>query len=100
LFDELDTDLRLRVTAAEPDVQTFIGIGPAADVDAYLGRVAHDDVIGLTNGIPMFRTTTGASKVSPPTDQTFWAAITTGTWQLNTPFRGGIGRLTLTACRR
>ena len=53
LFDTLDTDLRLRATPTSSDAQTFIGIGPAADVDAYLSGVAHDEVVGLTDGTPV-----------------------------------------------
>ena len=62
VIDALDTDLRLRVTADSSDAQTFIGIGPAADVDAYLAGVAHDEITGLTNGAPVYRTSAGASE--------------------------------------
>ncbi|MEO6956793.1 MAG: DUF4389 domain-containing protein [Antricoccus sp.] len=78
LIDALDTDLRLRVTAASGDAQTFIGIGPAADVDAYLRGVAHDEIVGLTNGMPVYRASTGNSTVAAPTDQNFWIATTAG----------------------
>jgi hypothetical protein len=85
LIDALNTDLRLRVTPISSDAQTFIGIGPATDVDAYLNGVAHDDIIGLTNGTPVYRTTTGGTAITAPTAQTFWAATTsgTGTQELN-----------------
>ncbi len=79
LYDTLDTDLRLRVTPADSDAATFIGIGPVADVDAYLRGVAHEDIVGLTRGTPVFRTNGGVSEIGPPADQTFWATATQGT---------------------
>jgi len=78
LIDKLDTDVRLRVIAEGGDARTFIGIGQANNVDDYLGGVAHDNIIGLTNGTPAYRTSTGASTVTAPTDQNFWAATTSG----------------------
>ena len=49
-----------------------------ADVDAYLRGVAHEDIIGLTEGhagVPHHR----RRPVGPPADQTFWATTTQGT---------------------
>ncbi len=79
LINRLDTDLRLTVTTPANKSPAFIGIASAADVDAYLGNVAHDEIIGLGNGgTPVYRSTAGTLTVAPPTEQTFWAAKTSG----------------------
>ena len=79
VIDRLDTDLRLRVTAPGSDTQTFVGIGPAAAVNTYLGTVAHDEITGLADGgAALYRPTTGAATAAPPTEQTFWAATASG----------------------
>ena len=51
LLDRLDADVRLEVTGPA-GAPLFVGIGPAADVDAYLAGVAHDQVIGSTEQHP------------------------------------------------
>ncbi|MGS0688061.1 hypothetical protein ACVBEQ_23375 [Nakamurella sp. GG22] len=78
VIDTLDTDVRLRATAVSGDVGTFLGIGPAADVDAYLSGVGHAEIIGLTKGTPVYRTSEGGWKAAAPGDQTFWVASTQG----------------------
>ena len=79
LMDALDSEIRLRVTAVSTDSAAFVGVGPAAAVDGYLDGIAHDEIIGLTNGVPLYRATTGVPVASPPPAQTFWAASATGT---------------------
>jgi hypothetical protein len=79
LIDALDTDLRLQVTEPGSDSQVFVGIGPAAAVDAYLGGVAHDEITGLVNGnTPVYRTSAGSAPAAEPAEQTFWAAKASG----------------------
>ncbi len=79
LIDALDTDLRLQVTEPGSDSQVFVGIGPAAAVDAYLGSVAHDEITGLVNGkAPVYRTSAGSAPAAEPAEQTFWAAKASG----------------------
>jgi hypothetical protein len=96
LLDALDPKVRLRVAAADAARPIFLGIGPAADVAAYLDGAAHDEVIGLTDdqflgfgdgGTPVYRTSPGDLDVADPAEQSFWAATVTGpgaqelTWQ-------------------
>ncbi|MGI8418166.1 MAG: DUF4389 domain-containing protein [Nakamurella sp.] len=90
LIHALDTDLRLQVTVPS-NSQVFVGIGPAADVDAYLGGIAHEEITGLANGSAVFRSHAGTEAVAPPTEQTFWAttAIGSGTQQLSWKPTGG-----------
>ncbi len=63
----------------------FVGIAPAADVTAYLSGVAHDEVVdvhmdGWKGTLSKdYRTSTGGPPASPPGEQPFWTAKTTGT---------------------
>ena len=79
LVEGLDADIRLRVQSTDTDRPVFVGIGPAVDVAAYLGGVAHEDVIDLTRGnTPVYRTSPGGSAVAAPAAQTFWVGTATG----------------------
>lgn len=79
LTEELRTDVRLRVAATDPLRTVFVGVGPAAQVDAYLRGVAHDDITSVTDGgTPVYRTSTGITDARAPIAQTFWAAKATG----------------------
>jgi hypothetical protein len=67
----------------------FIGIGPAADVAAYLKGVSHDEIADFDVD-PFHLTTTarpGDKPAVPPADQTFWVA--SGTETLDWTARGG-----------
>lgn len=67
----------------------FIGIGPAADVAAYLKGVGHDEVVDFD--VDPFRLTTtarvGDKPATSPADQSFWVA--SGTETLNWTARSG-----------
>ena len=60
--------------------ETFVGIGPTEDVDAYLGGVEHDEVSDLDFDpfSVRYRSTAGGDPAGPPTEQTFWAASAAG----------------------
>ena len=80
LTDSVRTDIRLRVTATDPGRQIFVGVGPAAEVDAYLGGVAHDEVTSLTAGAtPVYRHGAGTAATTAPTAQPFWITKVSGT---------------------
>jgi hypothetical protein len=70
--------VRFTVTATDP---VFIGIGPTADVDAYLGGVARDyvDHLGPFRSTVTYRHESGGAPASAPGDQTFWVASNQGT---------------------
>ena len=91
LLDTIDADVRLRVTNAAADRDVFVGVGPEADVDAYLAGVAHDEITGLDGNTPAYRTRSGSDDIAPPTEQTFWAesASGPGTEQLDWSFTSG-----------
>ena len=82
-------DVRFTAGPDAIDADVFIGIGPSDAVDGYLGNVSRDEVTEL--GLPAhvdYRTFSGAAPATPPGDQTFWAASTSGadlqtlTWEV------------------
>lgn len=66
--------------ARDADQPLFLGVARAADVEEYLDGVAFDEVREFD--MSPFRLSTtrrdGASSASPPEDETFWLASTTG----------------------
>ncbi len=78
VLDRLDADVRLQVTSRDPGAPVFVGIGPAAEVAAYLAGVAHDQVIGSTNGTADYRRRAGRSTISLPSAQSFWVESASG----------------------
>ena len=78
----------VRVTAqGTGGTEVFVGIGPAADVRAYLADVQHDTLVEVRDGDPVYRETSGGEPSTPPSEQTFWVAEASGsepelTWAL------------------
>jgi hypothetical protein len=72
--------------------ELFVGIGPEADVEAYLAGVPHDEVVDLDDdpfSVEYRReNASGSSTPAPPADETFWVAQASGvatetvTWSL------------------
>ena len=63
--------------------ELFLGVGPAADVDAYLSGVTVHEVTGIdldgsTIGGVDYRTDAGIAVPAEPTAQTFWAESAVG----------------------
>ena len=78
LIDALETDVRLRVTAADASTPLFVGIAPEADLDRYLAGVAHDEIRAVDDLEATYDRRTGTNVVSPPADEDFWEVSTTG----------------------
>ncbi len=79
LIDALDTDVRLRVTAADGDRPVFVGIAPEEDLDQYLAGVAHDEIRDVDDDLaPVFRSRSGTDTIGPPTAENFWTASVSG----------------------
>lgn len=80
----------LRGSTTDPGKQIFIGIGPRADVDAYLAGVRHTEIVNVRFDPyrVIYRDVAGANAPSDPARQSFWAATATGpgqqelTWDL------------------
>lgn len=77
VIDFLDLDVRITAESID-DGELFIGIGPTADVTAYLDGVARDEVTDYDNGAPDYRRTPGERSPSPPGDETFWTEQASG----------------------
>jgi Domain of unknown function (DUF4389) len=75
----LDTFLGTIRIRSESDRPLFVGIADAADVDRYLGSVAHDVVTDLdSTGDPEYSRHTGTAPPSPPTEEEFWTTSVEG----------------------
>ncbi len=71
-------DTKLTATATDGSA-IFVGIGPAADVRAYLTDVEHVTLVDLNNGEPTYRFTAGGQPATAPGEADFWAASSSGT---------------------
>jgi len=77
VVDLVDATVRIRAHAQDSDL--FVGIGPTADVEAYLANVAREEIVDVeVNGDVDYRVIPGEAVPAPPTDQTFWAASVAG----------------------
>jgi Domain of unknown function (DUF4389) len=65
--------------AARSSEAVFLGIGPAAYVDAYLADVRHAVVPRFDSGATHRRVVAGGAPAVPPAAKRFWSASTVGT---------------------
>ena len=80
VMDFLDVSVQIKATGAADGADTFIGIGPKSDVEAYLGGAARDEIREVrAGGDVRYRTIPGSGPVPPPTEQVFWVAAASGT---------------------
>jgi hypothetical protein len=72
--------IRIGIESKAPGTPVFVGIGPAADVSAYLNGVSHDEVADFD--VDPFRMATtaraGDKPAAAPATQSFWVASATG----------------------
>ncbi len=73
--------VRVRATSAVAGRPVFVGIGRERDVEAYLARVAHDEVsdVEFDPFRVQYRLQPGTVAPAPPTRQDFWVAQSAGT---------------------
>ncbi|TCC37226.1 hypothetical protein [Kribbella sindirgiensis] len=87
--DDFLGKIRIGIESTTSGTPVFVGIGPAADVAAYLEGVGHDEVADFA--VDPFRLTTtaraGDKPATLPADQSFWVA--SGTESLNWTARSG-----------
>jgi len=83
--------------AARSSEAVFLGIGPAAAVDAYLADVRHAVVRRFEGGASHRRLVAGGAPASLPTAGRFWSASTvgTGSFELTWKPRSGSYRIVL-----
>jgi len=77
LPERLLGDARFQATAATGS-SLFLGVGPTADVEAYLAEVQYDVWVDERDGDPEFETHAGGPPPAPPTTQDFWTAQVSG----------------------
>ncbi|WP_329003749.1 hypothetical protein OHA18_10435 [Kribbella sp. NBC_00709] len=91
--DDFLGDVRLDFESKTPGTAVFVGIGPAADVAAYLNGVGHDEVADFDVDPFKLSTTSraGDEPTAAPATQSFWVASATGTGPstLTWPATGG-----------
>jgi hypothetical protein len=89
----LDTFLGTIRIRSESERPVFVGIGPAAAVDAYLAGVDRDEISDLDNsGDPEYTSREGGAPRSPPAEQTFWAESASGSGEQTVDWEPQDGR--------
>jgi len=79
VLDFVDFSVRIKATSIDPGSELFIGIGPEADVEAYLSGVARDEIRDVDpDGDVEYRGIAGSETPAPPAEQGFWVASATG----------------------
>ena len=78
----------------EGDKPVFVGIGSDADVDRYLGDVAHDELIDFDGDDARARPARGQSSRTPPGEQDFWVAEAEGSGEQALTWDAEFGRWT------
>ena len=69
-------DVRIRVTPTSAGGPLFVGIGRSTDVDRYLAGVNHTVITEFWGD--KTKTVSGGAPASPPANQDFWVASSTG----------------------
>ena len=90
-------DLATVRISAGSDTETFIGIGPTADVGGYLLGAPHS-VVRDVESDPFrvtYRQVPGDAVPAPPVDQDFWVATTSGSGTQNLTWDLGAGNYTV-----
>ena len=71
------SQVRVRVTAGPSDL--FVGIGPKADVEAYLSGTTHDRMVGFDlDPFSVHYARRAGPSATPPAGQDFWVATASG----------------------
>ena len=78
----------------EGDKPVFVGIGSDANVNRYLGNVAHDELVDFHGGHSEFDLNQGRAPRTPPGKQNFWVAETEGSGEQALTWDAEFGRWT------
>ncbi len=89
-------DTRVSATGSR-DSAVFVGIGPAADVEAYLAGVERSRLTGPQGrtGREITQVTPGGAPATPPAQQAFWAVSTSGPGTPQVTWTAAEGRWTV-----
>ena len=90
--DDILGKVRIQVEGQQP---VFVGIGRDKDVERYLGRVAHDQLVDFDGGDPEFERYAGGAPRSPPGEQKFWVAQSAGSVDQTLTWDADFGRWTV-----
>jgi hypothetical protein len=85
-------DVRVQVDGGERPV--FVGIGPDDEVDRYLSRVGHDELVGFDGDDAEFIPHEGRRPRTPPGEQDFWVADAEGPGEQAVTWDAEFGRWT------
>ena len=87
--------VRVTVRAADPAQAVFVGVGRAADVEAYLGNVARTEITGVRGSKAVLAASGSDASLPEPAGVDVWALATTGrgTASLTWPHADGSWRL-------
>jgi hypothetical protein len=80
IVDNLIGQVRLQMTAADPDVELFAGVARSSAVSGYLAGVGQGRLgtVGPGSGTATTTDVAGGPPALPPTEQDFWVAQATG----------------------
>jgi hypothetical protein len=89
-------DVRVSATGSG-DSAVFVGIGPVADVEAYLAGVERSRLTGPQGrtGREMTQVMPGGAPATPPAQQAFWAVATSGSGTQQVTWTAAEGRWTV-----
>jgi hypothetical protein len=90
--DEILGNVRVQVDGGGKPV--FVGIGSDDDVDRYLRRVAHDELIDFDGDEPEFELHEGRAPPTPPGDRGIWVAESQGSGEQALTWDAEFGRWT------
>jgi hypothetical protein len=89
--DKVLGNVRVQV---EGDKPVFVGIGSDADVNRYLGNVAHDELIDFHGDDAELDLREGRAPRTPPGEQDFWVAKSEGSGEQSLTWDAEFGRWT------
>jgi hypothetical protein len=84
-------NVRIRVDGKRP---VFVGIGSDEDVDRYLSRVAHDELVDFNGDQPKLDLHKGKAPRTPPRERSFWVAKAEGSGEQTVTWDAESGRWT------
>jgi hypothetical protein len=84
--------VRVQVEGRKP---VFVGIGPDADVDRYLGGVAHDELVDFHGERPELDLHRGRAPRTSPGRHDFWVAQSEGSGERAVTWEAEFGRWTV-----